>query len=650
MGVSTIAGVQSLADAILSSLANQGQILLGGDAAVRLVHRPVTSKERTFLASFGKLSETASLRAMAYRIRNGRAEERQLIELKAVDILYPLFGTLEVVPSPKRGAARPACAAGNCSAFAEQSLIDRLGPGNAIRIGMQDFHVAAIVSNEPDRLSGGFSLGPHVIVSLDGLERTGLLQPGSLVDYSYRIALRPGISPARFKQAASEAFPDAGWEIRTRDEAAPGLRDLVEEITLFLTLVGLTALALGGIGGNQAVRSYVAARGDEIAILKSLGSDGSLLLAVFLTRIGSVCIAATGTGLAIGAMVPFLAGSLFHQILGAAPTALIQPQALMLAAAFGVLAGLAFSLLPLARVRQIAPAQLFRERIAPTARGPTLGFLASALAAGAAILGLAAAIAPSSRFAMELSCGVIGIFFVFVTLARGLRLALVRLPRPGNTRLRFAIANLTRPGSQTGNVIAALGLGFSLLTAITFLESSIASEIEQSLPTIAPSFFFVDIQPDQVAAFDGIIHSFREATAYQRTPMIRGRIVSLKGIPSAAARVSEQSKWALAGDRGITYASTLPSGNRLVEGRWWPPNYSGPTLISFDSELARGMGLSIGDAVTLNVLGREIEGRIANLRDVNFRTARQNFILILSPGLIDKAPHTFLATVHVPQP
>jgi len=267
--------------------------------------------------------------------------------------------------------------------------------------------------------------------------------------------------------------------------------------------------------------------------------------------------------------------------------------------------------------------------------------------AGSLVLLLAIVIAPSKLFAAEFLAGIAGGLVILRIVAGALRWCAARLPRARNASMRLAIANLVRPGAATAGVITALGLGLTLLATVTLLGHTISAQVSDELPESAPSFFFLDIQPDQTAQFDRIISHVRSAQDYRRTPMIRGRIVSLKGIPARDAKVSADSRWALAGDRGITYAAIPPKGTQIVEGKWWPANYAGPTLISFDADLAQGMGLKIGDTIGLNVLGREIDGRIANLRDVNFSSGRQNFVLILSPGIIDKAPHSFLATVRV---
>jgi putative ABC transport system permease protein len=320
---------------------------------------------------------------------------------------------------------------------------------------------------------------------------------------------------------------------------------------------------------------------------------------------------------------------------------------LLLATAFGLLAAAATAIPALARTRSIAPAALFRDTVDRSRARIRWPYLLASAIAGLLVLLLAIAIAPSRLFALEFLTGIAGGLVVLRLVAGILRWCAGRLPRARNASVRLALANLVRPGAPTASTITALGLGLTLLATVTLLGHTIATQVRDELPASAPSFFFLDIQPDQVAQFDRIISHVRSAEDYRRTPMIRGRIISLKGVAARDAKVSSDSRWALAGDRGITYAAVPPKGTQIVEGKWWPGNYAGPTLISFDADLARGMGLRIGDTIGLNVLGREIDGRIANLRDVNFSSGRQNFVLILSPGIIDKAPHSFLATVRV---
>ena len=648
LGVASIAAIESLSAAFLTGLAEQGRTLLGGDVAIGLVHRPATTAERAFLARYGRVSESVSMRAMAYAMRQGVLQERQLVELKAVDGAFPLFGAVLLSPAG-RLAPDLSCDANLCGAVAEQTLLDRLHVpvGGTVRIGTQNFRTAAVLVREPDRIAGGFSLGPHILIAADALPRTGLVQLGSLINYGYRVAFARDVPLDRFRHAALAAFPEAGWEIRTRSDAAPGIRIFVEQVTMFLTLVGLTSLAVGGVGAGQAVQAFLDRKRDEIATLKSLGADGAIVFLVFFIQVMAIAVTAVFLGLVIGAAIPFLVQFLFGSELPAPARFALYPRPLLVAAVFGLFSAIAFAVPPLARARAITPASLFRDIVAPAKRSGGLPYIAGALAAGAIVIGLALYLAPSPLFAEEFLGGAIAILFALRLTAALLRLGLKNVPRLSRPELRLALANLTRPGAATASVITALGLGLTLLATVALLDSTISAQVKDALPETAPSFFFVDIQPDETTAFDATILRFKTASAYKRTPMIRGRIVALKGVAVKDANVASNSKWALAGDRGITYAAARPDDAKITDGAWWPVNYSGPTLISFDADLARGMGLKVGDAMTLNVLGREIEGRIANLRDVNFRSGRQNFILILSPGLIDKAPHTFLATVRV---
>jgi putative ABC transport system permease protein len=649
LGTAAIASVESLSDAFLSGLRDQGQTLLGGDVAVHLVHRPTTAQENTFLERYGKISTSVSMQAMAYALRGGQQAERQLIELKAVDAAWPLLGAPSFTPDQKLADVLYCEDDGVCGAAVEQSLLDRLhvARGDLIRIGDATFRVMGILNSEPDRISTGFSLGPRVLIATKALTATHLVQVGSLEDYTYRIAFTHGTSIETFKADAAAAFPDAGWEIRDRTDAAPGIRRFVEQVGMFLTLVGLTALGVGGVGASEAVTAFLDRKRFDIAILKSLGADGELVFLVFFLQVMAIALAAVLLGSAIGAIAPYALAYFYKDSLPMPPELGIYPAPLLLAAAFGLLSAVVFAVPPLGRAQAIPPASLLRETVAPSHTQPARIYWIAAGAAAFVIAALMLLLAPSPRFAAEFLGGAAAVLVILRLLAEGLTRALGRARHPRSPLLRLALGDLTRPGAATGGVITALGLGLTLLATVTLLDRSIATEVDNALPARAPSFFFVDIQPDQMAAFEKTVMSFKSASDYQATPMIRGRITALNGVSSADAKVASDSKWVLNGDRGITYAATPPPGTNITDGSWWAPDYTGPTLISLEDDVAHGARLKLGDTMTLNVLGREITGRIANLRKVDFTTGGQNFVLVLSPGLIDKAPHSFLATVRV---
>jgi putative ABC transport system permease protein len=633
---------------LLTGLASQGRVLLGGDVAVGLVHRPATRDEHAFLARHGRVSETISMRGMAYALKNGAEDERQLIELKAVDDAYPLYGNVQTLPAMLLASALR-CDAKVCGLVAERTLLDHLhiARGATLRIGSQDFRVTAILIGEPDRLSGGFSLGPHVIVSDAGLARTGLVTLGSLIEYSYRVAM-PGNAPVKtFRRDARHAFPDGGWQISDRDNAAPGIRRFVEQVTMFLTLVGLTALAVGGVGAGQAVGAFLGRKRSEIATLKALGAEGGTIFLMFFLQVMAIAFVAVLLGLVLGAALPFAVGALYGAEIPAPAKYAIYAGPLWLAATFGIFSAAAFAIPPLARAREIAPANLFRDIVAPSSTRGRLPYLVLAVSAAAIVIALALLVSPSVVFAASFLGGVAAGLIALSLFAQGLRWVLRRIPRPRSSVLRLALANLTRPGAATASVVVALGLGLTLLATVMLLDGTIAAQVKDDLPGTAPTFFFVDIQPDEADAFDRTVARF-QPSGYLRSPMIRGRITALDNVPARLAKVDESARWVLSGDRGITYAATEPKDTEITQGKWWAANYTGPTLISFDAELAQGMHLKLGDTITLNVLGREITGTIANFRDVDFSNGKQNFVLVLSPGLIDHAPHDFLASVRVP--
>ncbi len=649
LGTAAIASVESLSDAFLSGLRDQGQTLLGGDVAVHLVHRPTNAPEQAFLQRYGRVSTSISMRSMGYALRNGQPAERNLIELKAVDDAWPLFGQPSFTPEQKLSDVLHCEDDGVCGAEVEQTLLDRLHVvrGDLIKIGDATFRVMGILNSEPDRISTGFALGPRVLISTGALAATHLVQVGSLEDFTYRIAFTHGTSIEGFKADATAAFPDAGWEIRDRTDAAPGIRRFVEQVGMFLTLVGLTALGVGGVGASEAVTAFLDRKRFDIAILKSLGADGELVFLVFFLQVMAIALAAVVLGSTIGAVAPYALSYFYKDSLPLPPELGVYPAPLLLAAAFGLLSAVVFAVPPLGRAQAIPPASLLRETVAPSNTKPARIYWIVAGIAALVIAALMLLLAPRPVFAAEFLGGAAAMLVVLRLLAEGLTRVLRRARHPRSPLLRLALGDLTRPGAATGGVITALGLGLTLLATVTLLDRSIATEVDNALPARAPSFFFVDIQPDQMAAFDRTITGFKSASDYQTTPMIRGRITALNGVPSADAKVSSDIKWVLNGDRGITYAATPPPGTTITRGDWWAENYTGSTLISLDQEVADGAGLKLGDSMTVNVLGREITGRIANLRKVDFTTGGQNFVMVLSPGLIDKAPHSFLATVRV---
>ena len=649
LGVMSIAGVGSLAASLANGLARQGRVILGGDLAFTLIQREAKPDELAFLQSRGTVSSAATLRAMA-RADNGQAT---LVEMKAVDDAYPLFGTAQLDPAAPLQTAL-AEHDGVFGALADPTLLIRLNikPGARLQVGNARFTIKAALTSEPDKLAGGIGFGPRLMISEAALRATGLLQPGSLVHWHYRLRLPANDASDEAAKAvtaqARKLFPQAGWEIRNRSNASPNLERDVERFTQFLTIVGLTALLVGGVGVGNAVQSHLDRRREVIATMKALGAGGRRVFAIYLAQVMLVAAIGSAIGLALGAVLPFVTAWAFRAIIPLPLQPALHPGELTLALLYGLLTAFAFALWPLGRAHDVPVGELFRDEVAPQPRWPRRPYIALTAASVVALAALAVLLSYDRRVAVIFVGTAAAVFVVLRLVAAGLMLSAARLPRPRSTAWRMALANIHRPGALTASVVLSLGLGVTLLVTVIEIDGNLRHQFTAALPEKAPSFYFLDIPFDQAGIFGAFIKKEAPQAALEEVPMLRGRIVSANGIPADKLKPSEGAAWVLQSDRGITYSAVLPKGSRLVEGKWWGSDYDGPPLISFEKRIADGLGLKLGDPVTVNVLGRDITARIANMRIVDWESLAINFVLVYSPHAFDGAPATHLATLTYP--
>ncbi len=660
LGVAAVAGVGSFTAAVGEGLERDAQALLGGDLDIRLTHRRPGAALLDWLKARGRVSAAARLRSMARPAgrpaQTPGARDRTLVELKAVDRAYPLYGAVVTDPPMSLKVALARDPDGAFGAIVERGLLARLGlaRGGKIRIGAADFRIKAILLREPDQASGRFKLGPRVLIGTKALDATGLVQPGSLIRFHTRLATAPGTDVVALQAALTRAFPNAGWRVRNTRAATPHLRRHIDRAALFFTLVGLAALLVGGIGVAGAVTGYLEGKRETIATLKCLGATGGFIFAMFALEVGVVALMGIGLGLIVGAGLPALGAPWFQAFLPIVPGIAVYPGPLMVAAGYGIAVTVLFTLWPLARAREVTAAELFRALVARTRFRPPAAVIAGLGLALAAITGLALATAVRPSFALWFMAGTAMAFLLFLGLARGIsaaaaaaarRLARATVRRP---RLSLALANIHRPGAPARPIIVALGVGLTVFVALVQVEGNLRRQIAERIPADAPAFFFIDIQPGQVAGFEAAVKGVPEAGRIKRMPTMRGRIVKVAGLPVQIERVRHGARWAVRSDRALTYIGAQPEGTDIVSGRWWPADYKGPPLISLDVRIARGLGIGVGDTLTLNVLGREITGRIANTRAIAWSTLGLNFVIIFSPGALEEAPQTFIATVEVP--
>ena len=653
IGVGAIGGAGSIKASIASAIGQDARALLGGDLSLRLAQESAGEDQLAALRSFGRLAVTTDMRVMV-RAADGR---RSLVELKAVDAAYPLYGTVVTEPAAPLDdllGQRD----GVWGALAEPALLSRLGlaPGETVKVGDATLRLSAAITAEPDRVASMFSLGPRLMVRPEALAATGLIQPGSLIRHGYLLRLAEPADAVRVADTLKQRFPHAGWQIRGIDDAAPGIDRFLGNMTLFLTLVGLTSLLIGGIGVANAVKAFVDGRVATIAILKCVGATGPLVLMVYALQIGLISLGGIVLGMGLGALVPWL-------VVAAAGSSIplrfdlgVYPSALLLSAAFGALVALAFGLWPLSRAAAIPPTALFRDVVAPLARQPHRRAMRGAiLGVGLAALALAVLTVASADNRMLAGWFVVA---ALATLAafRGAAVLVRRLAqrashrrrdRGGAPSVRLGLARLHRPGAVTASVVVSLGVGLSVLVAIALVQANLTRQIAEKLPEQAPAFYFIDIQSSQAEAFDRLTAAVPGIGEVKRAVMVRGRVTGIKGVAADQAKVTAEAEWVIRGDRGLTVAATPPEGTRLVAGEWWPADYQGPPLVSLDAQIAKGFHIGLGDTVSVTVLGREITATVASLREIDWSTVGMNFVFVLSPNALAGAPVGWIATAKV---
>jgi putative ABC transport system permease protein len=647
LGTAAIAGVNSVARSMTSAIDAQGRDILAADIRFGLKNREASAEERAYMQSLGTVQLSTNLRSM---IRSEDKSVQALAELKAVDGGYPLYGTFTAEP------AQPiqqllAENDGSFGAIAAPLLLDRLGlkVGDTILLSEMPLTIRATIVSEPDALSDGFSFAPRLIVSHDALVKSGLIKIGSLVDNFYRVKLNDAsLSRRELRKEAEDKFPEAGWSVRGASNAAPGLTENIERFSEFLTLVGLAALAAGGVGVANAVSAFLDQKRQVIASFKGLGAPGHLIVMIYMIQILAIAAVAILGGLIIGAAVTPIAAHFLEGYVPVPKGFHLYPDALGIAALFGLLTTVAFSILPLGRSRLIRATELFRSQSYDGWRLVPWRYYVAAVLAFLAVALLAVFSSENRFIAFVFIVATAGAFLVLRLVAAGVAALARRAPKVNSPALRLAIGNIHRPGALTSSVVLSLGLGLTLLATLALIEGNLRSNLSGAMAEKAPNFFFIDIQGRDLESFRTVLKQTAPKGAVVEVPMLRGRILEFNGEDVQKREIDPNAKWVLQGDRGITYAEATPANSSIKEGKWWPKDYSGEPLVSFSAEEGAELRLKLGDTVTVNVLGRNITARIANFRTVEWRSMSINFVMVFSPNTFKGAPHAWLATLTDP--
>jgi putative ABC transport system permease protein len=654
LGVAALVSVGTFAANLDRTLAREARALTGGDVELRSA-RPLGSAERDALAALeGGGAVTTAIRELAAMARDPGRGTTLLVELRAVEREYPLYGQVATSSSAPLEALL-ADRDGVAGALVDARLLERLGlaVGDPLVVGAARFTISGVLVREPDRPTGLVSLGPRVLVAGRALERTELVQIGSRVRYRTLVRLPGGVAARTAAAELVRAIGDPTVRVAAFDETQPGLRRFFGQLATYLGLVGLASLLVGGVGVASSVTTFLARRLQTIAILKCLGAGSRALLGAYLIQTVGVGLLGSLAGAALGmAAQP----ALVRVLAPFAPFALEvrwDAGTLVRGLALGLLTSLLCALWPLLAVRAVPPSLIFRrdvETSAWRARRPWPAALPIVLGLAALAIWQAGSLRTGAIFVGAALAALV----VLLGLSRGLVRLSRRLPRVRGLAWRQGLAGLDRPGGHTTRVVMALGVGVMLLVAIALLEANLGRQIDYEQKRDAPSFFFIDVQPDQRDAFSRMVGA-AGVPSPTLTPVVRGRVAAIDGRPVTRELIERRKRempdkvWYLTREYALTWAAESPPANVVTSGRWWTPDEaSRRALVSIEDEAAKFFGVRVGGRLTFDVQGVAVEAEVMSLRKVDWQSLTANFFMVLSPGALDGAPATYMATARVP--
>ncbi|MEQ1792223.1 MAG: FtsX-like permease family protein, partial [Nitrospiraceae bacterium] len=618
------------------------------------------------------------------------AQSTQIIELKAIESAYPLYGAIRLDPAQSLDVLlhpdKLRCGGHACfGAVVQESLLIRMGlsVGDHFTIGHVRFLITGIVRTEPDRMANAFSLGPRVMITQEGLRAAELIKPGSRVRERYLVKIPPGIPLEPLLTELRSRLATDSVRIFSYRTAQPQLRQFLDQLSRYLGLIGLTALFIGGLGVGTSIHAFLRDKLRTIAILKALGADSTIVVSTYVAQtiiLGSVgSFAGILLGIGLQRILPPLMAGLFSsdlldQLGVSSDLSWSSIWPLMKGATLGLLSTLLFTLWPLLKTRDIHPGAIFRqdaeqatvEQQTAPARWWVRWGLTDRVNVGTAagiILGLCAL---SVWQAGSWSIGFLflgalsfAILLLFVCAKMFVRL-LGWMPLPRVLSLRYAVGNVVRPGGQAAGITVAIGIGAMMIVTVTLVEQALLHQVQDSRPADAPTFFFIDIQPDQAPEFVSLVHRQIGEVTPELTPLVRSRLHAINGHSVTAeegiqkdekrseGKEERGKQWYLTREYVLTFLEQLPKDNRLVKGEWWKPGqvFSTPH-VSVEEEAAIHLGLDIGSFVELDIQGTILQAEVSSIRKVEWGNFSTNFYMIFSPGALEGAPFTYVATVRV---
>lgn len=569
-------------------------------------------------------------------------ETSSLSTVRAASAAYPLRGKLKIADSLSGEAYPTEQLPEPGEIWADARLLARLDAkvGDALQVGKSSLKVGKVLDYRPDQGSQFVELAPTVLIRIEDLDATGLVGPGSRVQYGQLFAGEPaGIqvmeSWLRTHRQPSERISDLG-------DSSPQVQSSIERAGKFLNLAALTSVLLAGVAVAMAARRYVARHLDVVALMKSMGASQSLVLGITLLELGMLGVIAGILGTAIGYLahsgLAYFSRDLLNSVL---PSPKLTPAVLGVLAPLIVLGG--FALPPLLQLKRVPPARVLRHHVAP----PPLRYVSIYGLAILAVFALLIGLIRDIRLVTYVALGTMATVLVLSLAGWLLVSSLKGLRHAVGVSWRFGVANIARRGRDSVVQLVAFGLGLMVLLLLLVVHNDLLEDWRVSLPDDAPNQFLINISPEQTEELRTFFTE-RDVKAPTLAPMLRARLVGINDAASTDVRPKDdRGRGFLERDANLTWAQELPDGNKIVAGAWWSEGDDGSPRVSVEARMAASLGIGLGDTLTYEIGGERVTAKVTSLREVRWDTFRPNFFVVFSPGVLDKVSGTYITAVHL---
>ena len=636
VAVASVTSVGFFADRVRQALTRDAHQLLGADLVLSADH-PWKPEVREEIARRGlALAENTSFISMARR-----GEQAQLASVKAVTRAYPLRGKLRVAPALNAPDAEADSVPAPGSVWVDERMALALGVGvgDAIELGDARLGVAGILTLEPDRGVSFFNIAPRLMMNLEDVPATGLVQTGSRIHYALLAAGDPGAVSAFERWLAPRL--GRGESLQSLSNARPEIRSAMERAQKFIGLTAMLAVILAAVTISLATRRYTQRHLDGYAVMRCFGATQARLFTLFTGEFAGLGAIACAAGCLAGYVAQWVIALL---VAGLVVVPLPQPSPLPALQGFavGIVLLLGFALPPLMQLREVPALRVMRREVGPPREGTLAGYAVGAASVGALLIWQAG----ETRLGLIVLGGFAGALAVFSVAAFGALKLLGRASGGASLAWRYGLASLARRARANTVQILALSLGLTAILLLTFTREDLLATWRAKLPPDAPNRFVVNIQPEQREPLLGFFRAERVA-APEVYPMVRGRYVAKNGSPVDVEQFEDRARRLVEREFNLSYMETLPGHNQIVAGRRFSAEDLAGGALSVEEGIAQSLGWKVGDRLSWQVAGQTFDAPIVSVRKLDWDSMHVNFFVVATPGLLANAPTSFVTSFHL---